>query len=470
MLGVPFRKGATMADNDIYDSKRGYEQIRDSLEGYLVPPSEMVRRGSRKYYIKNKENLRHFRKLMGSAREKGIFDSRDTSYIRRLRLFRTLMIAAYILDKDFQVAEREDIDNLVAMANDINHSPKSKKDFNIDIKFLWKQLFPEKDEKGRIADNLAPYAVRHLSGKMDKSREKLRGDKFSLEEFERLISALGDDPRMQCLLTVTLESLSRPQELLGRRIRDLEMFDNYAKIYISEHGKEGVGFLRVIESYPYLVRWMNVHPLRKDPDAHLFVNTGRTNRNKQFKPFAANKIIRERCQKIGLRKPITLYSLKRNGVTLMRLSGKSDLEIQHTARWTTTKQIHTYDMSGQEESFKIELIKRGKIKAEAKYTEFQVTVKKCLFCNTENGMADSYCSKCQRPLDREAIEKEAKEKDTKLATMTNTIQDMAAKQERLEGMFLQALAAMNPETAKKKLTPELVKKFVETDRFDKFHS
>jgi hypothetical protein len=409
-------------------------------------------------------NLVYFRRLLGTSRENGVFDSRDTSYIRRCRLFRTLLLVGHFVEKDFAVVEREDIERLVGLANDVNRSSKSKRDFNLDVKFLWKQLFPERDEKGRIAENLFPYAVRHLSGKVDRSKAKLRGDKFSLDEFERLVTAFGSDPRMQCLLTVTLESLSRPQELLGRRLKDVELCDNYAKIYISEHGKEGVGFLRVIDSYPYLIRWLSVHPLRKNPSAYLFINTGRLNAYAQFKPPAASKLIQERCRSIGIEKPITLYSLKRNGVTLMRLSGKSDLDIQHTARWTSTRQMTAYDLSTQEESFKVELIKRGRIKADPKYANFAPTSKKCIICNTENGLTDTFCANCQRPLDRAAIEAEAKEKDERLANMTGTLNEMAAKQERLETMFLQALASMDPATARKKLTLELVKKFLETDK------
>ncbi|MFH1134253.1 MAG: hypothetical protein V1735_07250, partial [Nanoarchaeota archaeon] len=94
-----------MTDNDIYDSKTKFERVRDRLEMYLQKPEEAVgMRGRRIFWVKNSVNLRHFRKLMGSAKEKGVFDIRDTSYIRRLRLFRTLLLAGHYIDKDFQEA------------------------------------------------------------------------------------------------------------------------------------------------------------------------------------------------------------------------------------------------------------------------------------------------------------------------------------------------------------------------------
>ncbi|MFH1409806.1 MAG: tyrosine-type recombinase/integrase [Nanoarchaeota archaeon] len=433
-----------MADNDIYNSKPKYEYIRDHLDDYAKPPRPGFegKGRNRRFWIKNPANVQYIRKFLGTATWKGLFDARDTSYIRRLRLFRTMLMAGHFIQKDFKDAEREDVDQIVGFANDHNRSPKTKRDFIIDLKFIWKQLFPERDEKGRIDETLIPYAVRHLSSKIDKSKERMRGDKFSLQEFERLLKAFGDDPRMQCLLTVALESLARPQELLGRRIRNVELFDNYAKIYITEHGKEGIGFLRVIDSYPYLARWLGVHPLRDDPDAFLFINTGRMNQYQQLKPFAAAKLLRTRASTIGIHKPLTLYSLKRNGITLMRLAGRSDLDIQHTARWTSTKQLKTYDLSNQEESFKIELIKRGRIKADKAHEEFTPTSKTCTFCGTENGMADTFCTTCKRPLNREAIELEAKEQEEKFRLINEQLANLMNKQEQMENKIETMPAAM----------------------------
>lgn len=414
-----------MPDDDIYGNKGKYERFKDNLNNYLTPPKETDRK--RKYWIKNKINIKYFKKMFDK------FDARDNSYIRRLRLLRSFLIVAYVLDKDLSKVDRDDIDKVMGFAHTVNKSVKSKRDFALDTKFIWRQIFPELDEKGRPDETLVPYAVRHLSGKVDKSREKMRKDKYTLEEFKKLMDSFSNDPRMQCLLTTIQESLSRPQEILGRKIKDVEMHDNYAKIYITEHGKEGVGFLRIIDSYFYLSKWINSHPLKSDPEAYLFINLGKVNHHKQFKPKAANEMISDRCKKIGINKPITLYSLKRNGVTMMRLAGKSDVEIQHTARWTSTKQLRTYDLSTQEDSFRLELIKRGKIKLSKeemkKHKNIIPQIKVCGFCDYENGISETFCQKCKRPLNRDIIEKQYKKKEKELDGLKlqmNTMQQQMA--------------------------------------------
>ncbi|MBI5389079.1 hypothetical protein HZB01_01735 [Candidatus Woesearchaeota archaeon] len=246
-----------MAENDIYNNEKKYFTFRDTIESYCKPPELQERK--RKYWIKHQGNVEHFRLLFRKL------EARDTSYIHRLRLSRILLIVTHILDKDLAKATREDIDKTMVFAHTVNKTVSSKQKFVRDVRFLWKLLFPEMDEKGRIDEGLTPYAVRHLSAKIDKSKQKLRGDKFSLSEFEQLVQSFADDPRMQAIITIALESLGRPQELLHRRIKDVELHDNYGKIYISSHGKEGTGFLRIMDSYFYLSQWLNKHPFKQNP-------------------------------------------------------------------------------------------------------------------------------------------------------------------------------------------------------------
>src|SRR3989344_4978732 len=394
-----------MAENDIYNSQRTYERFREryKLLADKRNPDSPSGLGYQKYYVKNPENLIYFKKLFD------VFDARDLSFIRRLRLIRQMKIIGYVTEKNLKDCDREDINKIIAFMHTACKSPKSKHDFIIDIRHLWKTLFPDKDQFGRADDTIIPYVVRHLSAKQDKSREKLRNDKLTIEEFEKLIKSFSQDIRMQAFITLAFESLGRPQEILYTRIKDVEINDNYAKIWISEHGKEGTGFLQSIDSFPYVAAWYNKHPLKHDPSAFFFLNLGDFGKYRQMKPGNINKHIREKMEQLKINKRITCYSFKRNGVTFRRLRGDSDALIQHTARWTSTKQLKTYDYSQQEETFMIELAKRGIIK-DKKYKEYKVMTKKCLFCETINGITDDVCSVCKRPLDREKILKELEAK------------------------------------------------------------
>ena len=403
-----------MAEDDIYNSKGKYERFKNNLNSLLIPPSESG--GRYKYYCKNSDNLQYFKRLFTHL------EAKDLSFIRRNRILQTMRIIVSSTTKNLSECNRDDINKIMALMHSTHNSPESKKTFIRNLKYTWKTLFPEADEKGRPDETIVPYTVRHISGKIDKSRQKLREDKLTGEEFEQIVNYFGSDPRIQAYLTLSLESLARPQELLYVKISDVECHANYAKIFISEHGKEGTGLLQCIDSYPYLTKWLNLHPQKKHKKAFFFINTGNTNTLKQLKPTNINKMLRKACKDLNINKPITCYSLKRNGVTLRRLRGESDMEIQHAARWTSTKQLKTYDLSNQDEAFKLALEKRGLIKSDKQSTN-KLEIRTCSFCGEKAGFGEISCPKCKRTLDRDIVVSEIK-KDEEIQTLKETITKM----------------------------------------------
>ena len=85
-----------MTKNDIYDSQKRYRCFMTKLDRLLTPLPESdqrIIRGKPKYFCRNAQNLAYFRAL------DRIFGFRDTSYIRRLRLFNVLKLICYATDK-----------------------------------------------------------------------------------------------------------------------------------------------------------------------------------------------------------------------------------------------------------------------------------------------------------------------------------------------------------------------------------
>ena len=409
-----------MAEDDIYGNKKRYETFKINLEQFAIEPKKRKtknRRGNQnaKYYCKNRKNLEYFKRLFVH------FEAKDLSFIRRMRMLHSMQLTSHICEKDMQQCDRNDINGIMAIMHNTYTSPKTKETFIKDLKHIWKMLFPEIDEKERPDETIVPYPVRHLSARIDKSRQKLRGDKITWEEFEQLVNFFNGDARMQLYLNLALECLARPQELLYLKIRDVELHDNYAKIWISEHGKEGTGLLQCIDSYPYLLKWLKLHPMRNNQESYLFINTGNTNTLKQLRPENVNKMIRLACNRLKINKPITCYSLKRNGVTIRRLRGETDMEIQHAARWASTQQLKTYDMSNQEDALKRELQKRGLLTGE---NIKPIENKRCTFCNTIAGFNEKTCPNCYHLLDRTAIVKEATKKDEEIEQLQKKMDEL----------------------------------------------
>ena len=59
-----------------------------------------------------------------------------------------------------------------------------------------------------------------------------------------------------------------------------------------------------------------------------------------------------------------------------------------------------------------------------KYKEYQITTKKCLYCETINGIADDICANCRRPLDRTKIIAEAESKEKELQELKKQMEEL----------------------------------------------
>ncbi|HIH15678.1 MAG TPA: site-specific integrase [Nanoarchaeota archaeon] len=379
-----------MAENDIYGSKERYVQLVERLVNFTKKP----RKG--KYYCKNYENLKYFQVMIS------YFNLKDLSYIRRRKVFQVMRFITFILEKDLAECTRENINDLVSYSHTVYKTVHSKKDFIKDLKSIWCIILPEKDHYGRVDETLIPYTVRHVSGTVDKSKEKLRNDRITYEEFKKIITFFSGNSTLQAYLTLVFESLGRPQEILYTKIKDYEFYDSYAKVWISEHGKEGTGFLQCIDSYPYIAQWYREHPFRQNPQTYFFLSKSNNGKYTQLKNSAINFRLRQACKHLGIQKQVTCYSLKRNDITYRRLRGDSDMQIQHAARWTSTKQLKIYDMSTQQDALQIELERRGIQDTKPVHEEWKPKV--CGFCGCDNGFTAELCVTCKRPLDRKKLQ------------------------------------------------------------------
>jgi len=413
------------AQDDIYNNKTRYAKLRSNLTSYLTPPSQADngKKGSRQYHIRNPANLNYFEKALMRV------DSEGKSYIRRIQMCYALLILCHVVNKDLSKLSREDVDEASAFAR-TRLKPTDHAKWVREIKYIARIVVPEKDNKGRIDDQIVPYAFRHLKSKVDRSTERKK-ETVSPDEAMGIIQWFRQDLRLQALLALAYESLARPQEILYLRNQDVKLFDNYSLISVSEHGKEGTKELLCTAkvSFPFVAKWYNEHPLRDKPDAFFFCNLGDTNKHGQMSPENVNKHIRDACKSLGINKRVSLYTFKRSGVSHRLMAGESANLIRHTAGWSDIRRLKDYDHTEQKDTYLLELYNQGLVTDDKLPTHlkgYQRKNKKCLFCNHNNSVAEIMCTQCQRPLDRTAILAEEKKKDDRLIELEQQMTEIRA--------------------------------------------
>lgn len=339
------------------------------------------------------------------------WDSKDLSYIRRIRLFNTFKLILHICEKDLKDITLEEVNKIIAFINQQGNSAKTKSDNIKDFKLIYKNLFPVtiEDKTGKIIaiNNEYPSIIKHISPKQDKSKEKRR-DFLTIDEYKQILRYFSterpEDIEIKALLGIIFDTCCRPQEALFIQKKGIIDYEEYAKILLFSHGKEGVnnGFLQVIDSYPYLIDWIRIHPKFENENDLLFINLGQSkNHLKQLKIENIRQKLKKACKELDINKRISPYSLKHSGITYKFQAGLTEDQVKHIARWTTSKMSSSYNHSTAEDVFERQLFAKGKNKEKQIP---KIEEQKCVFCGEINPFEAILCKQCKRNLNRKEIE------------------------------------------------------------------
>lgn len=191
---------------------------------------------------------------------------------RVIRYFSFFSFLFKFFNKDLDKVTKEDIEKIVATINAREiFSPTTKHDSKVMLKRFYKWL------KGN--DEEYPPEVKWIKSTIKRHEKKLpgEGELITQEDVNRLIEA-SDSPRDRAFVALLYESGCRIGEIGSMRIGSVN-FDKYGTIIIVS-GKTGSRKIRVVNSTPYLMNWINAHPFKNDKGEPLWLNLWIQNHHK----------------------------------------------------------------------------------------------------------------------------------------------------------------------------------------------
>ena len=239
-------------------------------------------------------------------------------------------------------------------------------------------------------------------------------DIWSQEEVLHVIKSL-DHPRDKALIAVLYDAALRPHELLKLSVGDVKINQDYAEILVHSDTKTGQRPLWLTFSYPYLIQWINCHPMKNSKNAPLWVKSQGTPTRLGYQGLLL--MFSRKIRRLVKDKPYNPYILRHSRLT--DLCGElSDQYLKQFAGWTKSspmaaKYIH---LNGDEIKSKL-LQKAGILQPEVKQVQ---TSKDCPKCHTKNPIDNKFCE-CGFILSVEAFEEMKQkegERDTKLDYLT----------------------------------------------------
>ena len=313
------------------------------------------------------------------------------SLARIIKCLNTLRLISKSLVKPFVEATKEDIENFIVKIEERSFSQWTKQDYKIILKKFYKWL--------RDSENYPPE-VRWIRVSRNIPSKLQKKDLLTLEEIQK-IADCTTNIRDRAFIWVYFESMRRLGEILSLKIGNVEFDDLGARLAI--YGKMGRADARVITSTTFLASWLNIHPLKENPDAPVWVTLNRKGKYKQLTYGTVRSMLKDCAQRAGIKKRVWLYLIRHSRITPASKVLSYSL-LCSTAGWKQGSRMPSvYVHLAGEDVDEAQCILNGITNFEKK--DELLRPKICKKCDTKNSSDSKFCNKCGFPLDYETAVK-----------------------------------------------------------------
>ncbi len=314
-----------------------------------------------------------------------------TTGTRQQRLI-TLRQLALFVKKNFKDMDKEDIEKFFSSLGNLQNKTWSTKGAFIKSFFKW--LY-KSDEY--------PQNVKWIKTTVKNKNHKLPSDLLTKNEIKAMADMTGNLSD-KAFIMVLYDSACRINEILNLKIKDVS-FDQYGSVIVVD-GKTGMRRIRLIESSPDLLKWINNHPKKQERDEPLFIYLSDKNRYKLFTKGisydSAKIIIKAIAKRAGIKKRVHPHLFRHSRLTeLAKILSES--ELKKFAGWTgssTMAGIYVH-LSGADIDNKM-LERYGLLNKNDDPDKDTLKPKECPKCKEINPNTAKFCYVCGMLLDLKA--------------------------------------------------------------------
>lgn len=312
------------------------------------------------------------------------------SVARQLKYFDKLRRVGLWLGKDFDKADKKDIERVIGFVQERPLSKSTKIDYNIVIKRFYRWLLGN--------DETHPDCVAWLKTTLSIRDKPLpnQADLLTIEEAEKLVE-VADNPRNKAFVSLLYESGCRIGELANLQICNV-MFDQYGCV-INVNGKTGSRRIRVVNSTSHITRWLDMRPLKKNRNQPLWINMEGKNQYQQMGYNMIRVMLKGLFEKAGINKKCNPHIFRHSRATFLA-NHMTEAQLKAFFGWVQRSDMaSTYvHLSGRDTDKTILELNGLTNKKEQDST---LRPKKCPRCGMINNHSSNYCNRCSGVLDME---------------------------------------------------------------------
>lgn len=378
-----------MESEDIYQRKRWYEP-------------ELKRLKKEKISEKNKKLILDFHKYLFSE---------GSSKPRVIKLSWQLRVLGKLLNKDFDKADEQDIRGVVAEINhgEITRANNVKKmiseETKADYRRVIKQFYKWLEGEGKRY----PEKVEWIKCKVKVNGQKVK-DLITIKEVKKLIEYSEND-RDRAFLSFLYESGARIGEILNMRISDFQNMERWGKVRIT--GKTGPRTIIIVNSVPYINKFLSAHPFRKDSSQFLWISIGTYHHNERINYYGAKHLINRAFKRAGIKKKRIHLHLFRHSRATEMASHLTEAQMKKHFGWVQGSEMASVyvHLSGRDVENAMLSYYGLRDKKEEKDEKLEANID-CARCNTINPSEGKFCTNCGMALNlKVAMETEEQVKE-----------------------------------------------------------
>ena len=219
-------------------------------------------------------------------------------------------------------AERRDIEQVIAWINGQPYKSSTRDD----LKLVVRKLVQYAKCGSCTRETPVPTEVAWFKVKSTNRDCRVRPESLLTSEEIKAMVRAAENERDEALISTLFEGALRPGELLTMKLGSVEFKKDYC--IISVEGKTGLKRIPLVVSYRPLLKWLQKHPRRENPNTPLWSSLSNNSKGGQVSYSYLRKLLKRLAGKAGIRKPVWPYLFRHSCLTaLAKVFTESRLEL-----------------------------------------------------------------------------------------------------------------------------------------------
>jgi integrase len=326
------------------------------------------------------------KQLIKSYKRDKVLDGMSYATLQR-NLSYIFQVAKHVGDAHFEKMDKDDVKDVVEWAHTRDIADSTVDTYKKVLRSFWKWM-----NDGETTDAVAWISV-GTGG-----NDKLPQDLLTKEEVEAQIDACKN-PRDKAFVALLWETGARIGELIDLTVSDIEDREHGKKVTLD--GKTGSRRLPLVESVPYLNKWLNEHP-NPEPEAPLWCKIQQAGDEGLSYRYIRDKILRRTLKEADVDKPSNPHHYRHSRASYLA-NELTESALNAWFGWAQGSDVPAryVHLSGRDIDGKYDAL-HGIVDEEDE--EDDEAVVECPRCDELNEPDAAFCYRCGFALDMDAAE------------------------------------------------------------------